>query len=164
MSAPAENTLFPPDPAWEAVVAAVQAYCLREHKRQATALTIHLSHGHARKIPLPLVEDAPPPRPEEWASGRTPRHLSDFQLVYWPGLGRFRFTRQQSRAVAVLWQAMLDGTHFVDQLTLLRAAGSDASRCSDLFRRCEAWGTLIIRGEGALYRLRATEEADAAPD
>lgn len=159
---PGENALFKPDPLWEEVVRAVQRWAVRDYRRQAVALTLHLSHGKSVREPLPLVEGSgPPPGRGPWASGPEPKRYTDCQLVYWPGLGQFRFTAQQARAVCVLWEAWEQGHPLVGQKTLLAAAGSDAVRCSDLFSRCEAWDRgLIVRHPGAMYSLPELKAAD----
>ena len=148
---------------------AVQAFCLREYGRQGTAITIHLSHGRSYKMPLPLLPSRAP-APPEWASGPVPKHLSDYQRVYWPGVGIVTFTPPQAKAVRLLWEAMEEGTHEVGQTALLAAAGSAAVKVSDLFKSCEKWRRLIVRGDGPRYRLAelpresGPEEPRVVPD
>jgi len=151
-----QNSLFPPDPLWDDLVRAAQAYSRKEYGRQSTHIALTLSHGNSHRQRLPLLPDAPPAKapPEPWASGPVPKHLSDFQLVYWPGLGEFRFPPGPAKAVKLLWEAWEGGTRWVGQKALLAAAESHATRCADLFSRCgEAWGVLILRREGAMYAL-----------
>lgn len=154
-----ENSLFPADALWQEVARAIHAYCLAHHGQPAAWVRVWCSHGFSFSDRLPPPEDLRQ-QPERWDCGPRPRHLSDWQQVYWPGLGTFRFTAAQARAVKVLWEAMEDGTHWVEQRHLLRAAGSDSHRLSDVFSRSEAWARRMIVGQGSLYRLAELPQAE----
>lgn len=81
---------------------------------------------------------APPTQPR---NARTP----DFATVRWNGR-EYTLTPKQRAVVAVLWRAREDGVPFVSGDLLLEEADSVGSRLTDLFRRSDAWGTLVCRG------------------
>jgi hypothetical protein len=92
----------------------------------------------------PLGRD---PRLPKWVKDESlPAHLSQFEMVYWPGLGVFTLTPKQALVVKRLWTAWDEGLPGVKQQLLLEAADSDGTRVIDLFRRSDAWGKLIVAG------------------
>lgn len=145
---------------WEEIVRLVRAYALRKYGDGVDGITLHLHRCRPSYEPFPPPgyspqaangAGLPSPRRGEgtstWGTGSSPKHLSDFQLVYWPGLGTFSLGDKQARVVERLWEAWEEGRPGVKQAELLRAADSDGDRLRDLFRSSNAWGTLIIRGE-----------------
>jgi hypothetical protein len=82
-----------------------------------------------------------------------PWHSDDWRRASWPDLGMFEFTAMQGAALRVLWEARAAGRPCVNQLELLRAAGSDMTRLCHLFRGHPAWQQLILSGPGGTYRL-----------
>lgn len=149
---------------WDDLVTLIQRYARRKYGQSATAITIHLMYSEGHREPLPQLHHPPPARPEPkplagWASGEEPKHLSDFQQVYWPGLGVFRFSPKQATVVEQLWDAKFNcDSPDVDQAALLAAADSDCPRLVDLFRgkgkSHPAWGKLIVPGfSPATFRL-----------
>ncbi len=156
-------------------------YALSKYNCIPLGLSLLLPNGqqHTEPIrPLDLSElnldpktAAPAAQPQSaanWASGPEPRHLSDFQSVYWPSLGVYRLSPKQARIVEVLWEARFGSDNpDVDQATLLRAADSDCTRLLDLFRSGgkthPAWGKLVVPGESpATFRLPEPPAATAA--
>jgi hypothetical protein len=82
---------------------------------------------------------------------------TDFRSVRWYG-DSYSLTPFEAIVVELLWKAMERGTPDVSQHTLLEAlrtvTGSKAQRLMDLFRRSDAWGTLIVKGTTkGTYRL-----------
>lgn len=147
---------------WEELVRLARAYALRQYGREAVALTIHLEGGESARQPLPPrhLEELRTAQPASgWASGPEPKHSTDFARVYWPGLEpcEFRLSGKQRLVVEELWRAREEGEPAVAQGELLRAAGSDATRLHDLFRRSPAWGTLIVAAGDGRYRLPEDE-------
>jgi hypothetical protein len=140
------------------------AGALRRFGSSLTGVTLHFGPATYSQ---PIVPEPPPLSNGPgagglagWASGPTPRHLSDFQIVYWPGKGRFVFSDKQREAVRLLWQAWEEGLPGVKERTLLEAAGSSGERLYDLFRRSPAWNTLIVKGEGGTFRLADLPEGE----
>lgn len=74
------------------------------------------------------------------------------------GLRLFSFTAAQSKAVEVLYDAWMSGAPDVPDSDLLRAVNTDATRMVDVFRNCEAWGTIIVEGQ-----TRGTHRIDTDP-
>jgi hypothetical protein len=146
------------------IASLVHQYTFRRFGLPTASLTFNLPNGDRVTMQLPQPEiDDEPARPRAalagWASGPEPKHLSDFQKVYWPGLGEFRLTAKQAASARLLWDAMEEGTHEVGQAELLRAADSDCTRLRDLFSRSPAWGTLIVQGATpGSYRLPPSDE------
>lgn len=70
----------------------------------------------------------------------------DFRSVHWNGKS-YTFTHKQSKIIRVLWDHWKKKTPDVAQQTLLDNAESESLRVFDVFRRNEAWGTFIIKGE-----------------
>lgn len=158
---------------WTDISTALRGVGLRRYGQTAVSVTIHFLGGD--RITLPL--SAPLPGEEQgrsnggralWASGPDPKHLSDFQRVYYPGLSPadFSFSPKQAKVVAVLWEARFElDNPDVDQAALLREADSDCGRLLDLFRRAgrthPAWGTLIVPGaRPASFRLAELPRED----
>lgn len=84
-------------------------------------------------------------------------HSPDFAAVRWNGT-TYTLTGKQRDVIAALWKAWEDDVHYVSGALLLEEAESSCAKLSQLFRRSEAWGTLIVpgvRSGGALgtYRL-----------
>jgi hypothetical protein len=140
---------------WNEIVRLVRAYALRKYGWTANGITIHSPYPGVEHLePFPAVTPQPGPRIHEWASGDTPRHLSDFRAVYWPGLGRFNLSEKRAHVVKQLWEAMEDGTWEVQQDVLLRRADSDGTRLVDLFKGDPSWGVLVVKGQvPGSYRL-----------
>ena len=90
-----------------------------------------------------------------------PWHAPDFASVNWFGTV-YRFTANQRKAVAVLWEAWANGADAVDQKTLLEASGSFAIRLRDVFAHGThpAWRTMIVplRVPRGCYALQAPAE------
>lgn len=155
------------------VIRQVNNLAIRSYGRRIQGITLHFVYGPTEYLgfppgPLDAGRDpTPTPRLTEWAAGPDPKHISDFQAVYWPGLGRFRFGPKQAVIVRLLWEARDEGVPEVTQSELLRGANSDCTRLQDLFRtggvNHPAWGTLIVKGErSATYRLPALLDPDSA--
>jgi hypothetical protein len=87
------------------------------------------------------IEDAPASGPPGERS-----HSADFRSVSWDGR-TYSLTGMQAAVVRALWEAWQAGTPDVGQHTLLEAADSCADRLRDVFRHCQAWGVLVVRGE-----------------
>jgi hypothetical protein len=84
-------------------------------------------------------------------------HSPDFAAVRWNGK-TYTLTGKQRDVIAVLWRAWEDDVHYVSGALLLEEAESNCGKLSQLFRRSDAWGKLIVPGVrtgGALgtYRL-----------
>lgn len=145
------------DEAWDEIVRMIRLYAMRKYQGTATGITIHLP-GADHREPFPVGQWGGGSTPR-WDSGSAPKHLSDFRKVYWPDVGTFILTESQARVVAALWRAWQSGVPEVGQEKLLRAASSDGTRLSDLFKRSTAWGTLVRQGDvPGTYRLPVLEE------
>ncbi len=72
-------------------------------------------------------------------------HSPDFASIYWSG-SQYRFTPKQRPIVAMLWQAMENGTHYVGSAALLEVAEIENGKLSDVFRGNLAWKSLIMPG------------------
>lgn len=84
-------------------------------------------------------------------------HSSDFRSVRWHG-GEYTFSGPQAACVRILWENWEQGTPDVGGETLIEAIDSNASRVTDLFKRHEAWGTMIVPGRRkGTYRLQEPE-------
>lgn len=149
---------------WHDLVAAVQRYVGNKYGRGCAEITLRLIDGARVREPVPLaaIRTKPEPAlrpPQAWASGSVPKHSQDFRLVYWPGLGEFKFSEKQAAVVELLWDAYFSGDNpDVPQANLLRAADSDSGRILDLFRRNSSWNTLIIPGKiSGSFRLAEIE-------
>jgi hypothetical protein len=59
----------------------------------------------------------------------------------------FEFSTKQAAVMQTLHENWLNGAPALSKETLLEAAGSDGKDVRDLFRRHEAWRTLIIPGK-----------------
>lgn len=119
--------------------------------------------GSAAPPALPqTVEAAADPLITEWARGPEPKHMPDFSIVYWPGLGVFRFGgRKQRTIVRALWNARERGLPGVRQDELLRAADSESGRVWDLFTNSPAWKTLIVSAGPGVLSLPPTPSLEA---
>lgn len=73
-------------------------------------------------------------------------HSEDFASVLWIDGKNYPFTLKQRPVIAMLWHAMMEGTHFVSSGALLEAAEVNAERLRDLFRGSKAWGKVIVQG------------------
>lgn len=82
--------------------------------------------------------ELPPPKIR---NARSP----SFSMVRWNGV-EYTLTKIQAAVVAVLWQASQDGVPYVTGELLLEESDSAGKRLDDLFRRSNAWGTLVCRG------------------
>ena len=78
-------------------------------------------------------------------TGRDCEHSPDFRSVRWFGKG-YSFSAIQSDAVEVLWEAWENATPEVGQSYILQKIGSDCDHLKDVFKRHEAWGTMIQPG------------------
>jgi hypothetical protein len=105
----------------------------------------------AGKIIRIHIEDATAPGPPGERS-----HSPDYRSVSWDGR-TYRLTAMQAAVVRMLWEAWEAGTPDVGQHTLLEAADSCADRLRDVFRHCQAWGTLVVPG-GSKGTFRLNEE------
>jgi len=88
-------------------------------------------------------------------------HSPDFSAIHWEDGQTYTFTPRQRPAVALLWQAKEDCTHFVGSASLLEAAEVNTTRMSDLFKGSAAWGKVIVQGvlhggPAGTYRLAPT--------
>lgn len=92
---------------------------------------------------------------ERLARKRDMAHSDDFRSVCWFGTN-YSFTSQQAEVVRILWEAYEEQTPDVDALLLLSDfTGCAAHRVRDLFRKCPAWGTMIVLGGSrGTYRLQ----------
>lgn len=72
-------------------------------------------------------------------------HSPDFRSVRWGGRA-YSFTPTQAAVIDVLWRAWESGSPDVGGETLLEVADCADSRLVDIFRRCPAWGVLIVDG------------------
>lgn len=85
-------------------------------------------------------------------------HDPDYRRCVWHG-ETFRFTPTQARCVAVLWQALREGTPELAQATILREANSCQAALREVFRQRRggvhpAWGTMIVPQAKGVYRLK----------
>jgi hypothetical protein len=149
---------------WDSFLPFLRAYSLRRYGDLPVAITLHLHHGEVYRVAIPLTAPEPAlrvaqmPTADDWASGPEPKRLSDFQRVYWPGVGAFTFTPKQRAVVGLLWEAWQDDADEVAQGDLLAAADSDSPRLYDLFKhhpdRPLGAGRLIVPGATpGTYRL-----------
>jgi hypothetical protein len=158
------------DPQWLTLCRAIRDYCLKRWKAEPRSVSFKLVSGAKIQLPVEQTEQHEAqlnlldPEQEEaarWDRGPLPKYAFDFQRVYWPGLGEFWFIgRCQQLVLRQLWEAWEKGLHEVPQHVLLKNAKSDGTRLGDLFRRGDAWGTLIVRGAiPGNYRLAPLLEA-----
>lgn len=113
--------------------------------------------------PLRLARGRPagpgPPAPGTSACAAD-GHAPDFRQVTRGGR-TFELTPAQAAVVRTLFQAREHGTPDVSEAALLEEADSDAGRLRDIFRRSDAWGTLVVRGDGErMFRLAEPGDAD----
>jgi hypothetical protein len=73
-------------------------------------------------------------------------HGPDFRSVIWNSKP-YSFTRQQSRAVGILWELWENGTPEVGEDHLLKTIQSTEPTLRDVFRDHKAWGTMIVVGK-----------------
>jgi hypothetical protein len=93
----------------------------------------------------------PPDRP---ATNHEPREVNrprisrspDFASIRWVDGKTYPFTPKQRPVIAMLWHAMVEGTHFVSSGALLKAAEVNTDRLRDVFRGNKAWGIVIVQG------------------
>lgn len=88
-------------------------------------------------------------------------HGPDFAAIRWDGVV-YTFSPKQRAVIAMLWEAMEHGYHFVSGDALLLAADSEGGRLYDIFRGSPAWNTVIVKGLQAggpngCYRLAGGE-------
>lgn len=84
-------------------------------------------------------------------------HSDDFRSVNWHG-AEHTFSSSQAACIRVLWENWERNTPDVGGETLLEASDSTANRVADLFKRHNAWGTMIIPSESkGAYRLQEPE-------
>lgn len=146
---------------WEQLAQQIRTFCLRNFGDEAVSVEFRLRHLGRAELPVPLwgaLEVRP--RAAEPAPARF-AHTSDFQRVDWGGR-RYLLTPKQARVVSVLWAAWEDGLHEVAQAELLAAAESDCVRLVDLFRRSDAWGSLVVSTRPGYYRLAELAEPVSA--
>jgi len=76
-----------------------------------------------------------------------PSHSPDFRSVNWYGVP-YSFTANQAPAVRMLYEAYQSGAPEIGDDTLLAAIDpeSQRDRLRDVFRDCDAWGTMIVEG------------------
>jgi hypothetical protein len=91
------------------------------------------------------------------------RHSPDFCSVLWNGV-EHTFTPTQAAIIAMLWEALANGTPDVHASTLLAHADSELreDRIGPLFFRHAAWKTMIVRGaRRGTYRIDPKAYLDA---
>lgn len=153
-----------PDDDWAMICRLLRRYGLHKYGLDVEAITLHLRGGVGHQEPVPCRDLAEffgenrTLRPVPWASGPGPKHLSDFQKVWWPPLGEFAFSPKQSLVMKALWKAWQEGLPSVAQSELLRAAESECPRLLDLFRNHPAWNRLIVQAGPGLYKLAPAPE------
>lgn len=156
-----------PRNSWPDLAAQIRQYALRRFGQVPLVLTFGFARGEVT-IPVPEPAEAEQfaerPAGASWAGGPDPKHLPDWQQVYWPGLGVFRLTAKQGAVVAKLWEAWEEGSPAVSQEALLKACDSDCTRLRDLFSRSPAWGTLVVQGRPGEYRLAELPGGDDVND
>jgi hypothetical protein len=127
----------------------------------ARALGAYFAEMFAVNLEALLLEliEPPPDQPGKRS------HSPDFRAVSWDGR-TYQLTPMQAAVVRMLWEAWGAGAPDVGQRTLLVAADSCADRLRDVFRHCQAWGTLVVPGGSkGTYRLaRADMPADTLAD
>ena len=80
----------------------------------------------------------------------------DVNRVSWPGLGDYWLTGPQLAVVRELASALLHSARpEVDEVHLLRVAGTKHRRLRDVFYRSPAWGELVLSAGAGQYRLFA---------
>ncbi|MBT4868412.1 MAG: hypothetical protein HON53_25160 [Planctomycetaceae bacterium] len=80
-------------------------------------------------------------------------HGPDFRSVIWNSKS-FSFTRLQSRAVALLWEAWDNDTPEVGEDHIVGSLQIEDQALRDVFSNHKAWGTMIVAGETeGSYRL-----------
>lgn len=115
-----------------------------QHARQLLSLVaIHYPELYNATLPEILARLSPA------------RHSSDFRCVAWFGQD-YVFSPSQAVVVRELWKAWVHGTPKVGAACLLEAADMESDRISELFRKHEAWGTMI-RNEQGVYWLQPPE-------
>jgi hypothetical protein len=114
------------------------------------ALVIGVPRQDGPRLPIRPVSD---PDVETVHDAPTVRRVPPPTLTVGPGCRcvrwgerLFSFTEPQARAFALLHSAWASGAPDVDDAALLTAAGGESTRLSDVFRRCDAWGSLIAEG------------------
>jgi hypothetical protein len=156
---PMPTSILPSDE-WDQIVELIRRYSLRRYGDAVLGISLHLQHlGDVREVfPFPgrVLAGRDPP-------AQDPYHTSDFQLVIWHG-ERYTFSPKQRAVVARLWAAWEKGWPGINQQQLLRAADSDAVRLADLFKRCPAWGKMIVSIGPGLYSLSPPPEEQEQKD
>jgi hypothetical protein len=100
-----------------------------------------------------LAADLPGVSPGRGPTLQDPSHASDFSWVKWGG-ALFKFPPMQAQAIRLLWLAWERGEPAVRHDTILVEIDSESPRLRDLFKRNDAWGTLIIKASvKGTYRL-----------
>lgn len=105
------------------------------------ATVVAQSDGTRRIAPLDPLENSGLAR---LGSDLDRFHSEDFTTLVWRG-ETFHFSKAQSRVIARLWQAWINGTPSVSTSMLLEVAGSSGTRLRDVFKGHPAWGTVIVK-------------------
>ncbi|MBI2857881.1 MAG: hypothetical protein HYX90_02285 [Chloroflexi bacterium] len=80
------------------------------------------------------------------------QHSADYRWVRWRGQ-EFRLSKRRGAIVGILHQAYRVGRPVMSWDQIKAQVRSDAAHMSDLFKKCPAWGSLIIEDGPGLYRL-----------
>lgn len=132
----------------DAMVAAVDAELARHNLSASPLLRRHSGAGE--------------PDSALASPGLAVSHSPDFRSVVWYGR-EFQFTATQAACVEILWRAWENGAPDIGQERILEDVGSRALRLLDVFRRSEAWGTMISRGATrGTYRLQSPVQPGVA--
>ncbi|HZT80909.1 MAG TPA: sigma-70 family RNA polymerase sigma factor [Gemmataceae bacterium] len=103
------------------------------------------------------------PAPAAAAAQLAPiRFADDFRTAYWFG-ETIPLTETHAKVVRVLWEAYRKGTPDVCHDVLIRAAGSEAAKLSDVFKGSLAWGRLIVSSSRGVYRVNDQPATTSPP-
>jgi hypothetical protein len=81
------------------------------------------------------------------------RASPDYRQVWLRG-EKFTLTTNQARVVQLLYETQAQGTSALSQGFILEELEIESKRLSQVFRRSNAWGKLVVRAEGkGMYRL-----------
>lgn len=162
-------------PQWEELATLIRAYCLARWQAEPLRVQFDLANLGSASLPMPsweariaVVEPFEPPKvqaavaqPVEPSTAilkqpeirRVPTYGDEScEVVTLMGV-RYWLTPTQARVVKALKEAADEGVLDVSGDELLKAAGSDSVKLSDLFRRSAAWGNLIVSVHRGYYRL-----------
>jgi hypothetical protein len=106
----------------------------------------------------PVTDAAPSPLPARQLPATDCSHGPDFRSVCWFGTD-YSFTDSQAACIRILWKCWENGTPEVSQATVLEQADLYSKRLVDLFKKHEAWGSMIVSGKKGAYRLKPTENS-----